>query len=128
MYSHGIRRFVGGLLLFYDESKPQMRLRSAANHRRQHSGSDNDENFIQLERYGSSLVDEFACGASKVSVPPQVYWNRLSEVVSGVVIKKLSLPRGVRYLDQGEWHIHPRDYVHHLTGSGLRDTDRSATR
>ncbi|KAL1942618.1 hypothetical protein VTO73DRAFT_4858 [Trametes versicolor] len=46
-----------------------------------------------LERYGSSLVDEFACGASKVSVPPQVYWNRLSEVVSGVVIKKFNRPR-----------------------------------
>lgn len=38
-----------------------------------HSGSDMDGNFFQLEPYGSSLVDDSACRASRFSVPPQVY-------------------------------------------------------
>lgn len=38
-----------------------------------------------------------------------------------------SPPRGARYLDQGE-PIDNGDCAHHLTGSVLRDTDRSAAR
>ncbi|KAL1945528.1 hypothetical protein VTO73DRAFT_2379 [Trametes versicolor] len=40
-----------------------------------------------------SYVDESACSALQYRVPPQVYSNRLSEVVSGNAIKKLILPR-----------------------------------
>lgn len=58
-----------------------------------HSRSDTDEDFLQLETYGFSLVDESAYSALQFRVPPQVYSNRLSEAVSGDVIKKLNLPR-----------------------------------
>ncbi|KAL1942591.1 hypothetical protein VTO73DRAFT_6193 [Trametes versicolor] len=39
------------------------------------------------------LIDESACGALRFRVPPSVYSNRLSEAISGDVIKKLNLPR-----------------------------------
>ncbi|EIW54242.1 uncharacterized protein TRAVEDRAFT_51959 [Trametes versicolor FP-101664 SS1] len=48
---------------------------------------------LALPTWLLSYVDESACSASQFRVPPQVYSNRLSEVVSGNAIKKLNLPR-----------------------------------
>ncbi|EIW54239.1 uncharacterized protein TRAVEDRAFT_51956 [Trametes versicolor FP-101664 SS1] len=87
---------IGGVQAAFRYSTAHVHLRRACevrkNHAEWHTGSDTDGDFFQLERYGSSLVDESACSASQFSVPPQIYANRLTEVVCVNAIKKHILP------------------------------------